>query len=337
MSKKSAAIVVLFVFLFGLTVSLFKTDKATKKDDYQYLTGNILKIVKKSGVDKTIDRLDEDFKLGLIDINQCHSLLHTVGHAAYEFYPDKIVSLKNNICSYGFQHGVEAQIVLQKSYDTQVMADELHIFCQKLEKQYSGIECYHGAGHAFIQQGYKIDKALKACDGIATGSQKPEDCYRGAFSEYVNRLRGIDGDTDAPLVGVTPVVLDKTNVFKECLALEIKYQNACVSQFTSFLENPSDISIPLSDCNYYSSWVANTCAFKVTGAYVSSRIDTLAGTKIPSNFKELSFEVKKGYIYGMVNQYQQKSGEDSLILAKSWCQSLPDSVSQNYCISNLWN
>lgn len=340
MYSRNAAIITIIIFFLGLVISFRNyKDENSYENDYKYLTGNILKIIKKNGVKKSVDVVEHSYNLGLIDINQCHSLLHTVGHAAYEFNSsdkDSIILSKNHICFYGFQHGVEGQIVLSKSWSEELFIQELHNFCKEIKEIYPNIECYHGAGHAFVQQGIPILNILKLCDKISGTTESPEDCYRGAFSEYVNRLRGIDGDTDAPIIGVIPKNIPNEKVFDECLQLPSKYQKSCIAQFSSFLEKNDDLETALNDCNYFKGWVANICAFKITGSYMSVNIGKMSGNEVPKNYQTLSQQVRFGYIDGVVNQYQQLNVTNARETVRKWCLSIEQNLDSKYCLSIIW-
>lgn len=343
MTKNRVAKLTIFLFLSSLLISFTDLPSVNKKDsegpkEFNYLTTTIVDTIKENRTDIALQQVKLSFDSGVIDINQCHALLHSAGHASYEFSLgnwDKVLFQDTGLCSYGFEHGVEAQIVLENSIDNNKAADILQEYCRRLKVGDANAECYHGAGHAFTQQGLTILSALERCDSLIE-SGLPEDCYRGAFSEYVNKLRGIDGDTDAPIPGAVVKKIEITDVFNECLLLDKKYQEACVAQFTSFLYTDHDLETALLGCNYFTGWVGDTCAFKVGGTYASIYIDKTEEFVLPENLGQLSKSIRHGFARGVINQFEHHSGEHRRGDAIKWCGSLMLKDDQRYCLSNIW-
>ncbi len=337
-------VVIIGVILGSLVIKktvaefIFNQQDLETNSSFEFLRGNINQIIKKDGIAKTVDRIDQVRKDNIIDINKCHDLLHLVGHAAYEFNRQNwniILSPKSDICFYGFEHGVEAQIVFESSDDVNKMFSNLHEYCSRLKNKFSEIYCYHGVGHAFVQEGQPIESALKNCDKVVENTNDdPLDCYRGAFSEYVNRLAAIDGDTNAPIPGITPTKIEKDHAYDICLKLPLKYQKACVAQFTAFIFD-GNLDSSLISCSHYDNLVSNICAFKVSEAYTSNNIERLTIINPPTFFAKLPQSVRWGYISGVISGYVPFRSEELFKKASFWCSLMPYKSDRDFCLKGL--
>lgn len=336
-NKRAPIVIWIILVIFGISYlkpQIQNRHLLNTNNSYQFLRLNILKIIKMDGVPKTTNRVVAAFKNGDIDINECHNLMHTLGHSAYEFNPnnwDILISPQSTTCFYGFEHGVEAQIFLSKAGDTETMYKELHNYCKMLRNKFPGIDCYHGVGHATIQS-MPLLPALAVCDKVVENNDNPSDCYRGAFSEYVNKLNGIDGDTDAPIPGVVPVKYASGHVFDECVKLPLKYQKACAAQFSSFIWDGSlDTSLPV--CNTYPDWIAEICSFKSSEAFTTNNFEQMKIIEIPKKLSGMKSAVRKGYIEGSISGYNPYKLNDSGNTETVWCSSLQNTSDKNFCLS----
>lgn len=341
-SKRKLAPIAFIFLILGVSAALFLKPvikdqiKLNSDNSYQFLKLNIIKIIKKDGIPKSTKRVVDAFKKGDIDINECHNLMHTLGHAAYEFHPkdwDILVSPYSTLCFFGFEHGVEAQIALSKLGDTESMYKDLHYYCQKFRNKFPGSDCYHGVGHAYMQS-MSISAALSNCDKVVEVNESPEDCYRGAFSEYTNRLKGIDGDTDSPIPGVTPLVIDEKNVYDECLKLNTKYQKACAAQFTSFIYDGGK-ETAISKCQNYPDWISEICAFKISEANTNNYFESTKELTIPGGLEKMKFAVRKGYIDGVSVGFLSFKNSAPPDIEKKWCNKLPYQTDINYCLTHI--
>lgn len=331
----------LFLLIAGIFFAyknpeVFPLDKSNETNSYEYLKGNIKKIYERYGAYKTATRVQAAFKGGNIDINECHSVMHLLGHYAYESRKENFETLASGISTYcmsGFMHGVEAQISLELMDNQKSMSEDLKKYCTEVRKQNGDVICYHGLGHAIIQTTKNLMVSLKTCDTVAL-EDDPSDCYRGVFSEYVNLLKGIDGDTDAPIPGVTPVKIEKADTFDTCLTLPTKYQDDCVSQFTSFIYE-GDMDQALDICQTFKGWVGKRCAKTSAGNYTFANLATLKKIPLPKYYVLYSWEVKTGYIEGVIEGYTGFIGTPIYGNLEEWCSGLPNSADREYCLKNI--
>lgn len=330
MRTKIAAVLILILVFFGI----YKTNERILLPDnqtYEELFGNIAKITKSQGVARAHKLVVHNFENGNYDINQCHSLMHVLGHAAYEFQNNDYRSYKIkdfSKCMDGFLHGVEAQIVLEELIDLDRMSLNIKNLCEYVGKVNKGVECYHGAGHAFLQKGFSPRLALEQCDKLI--AKDSDDCYRGVFSEYVNFLRGVDGDSDSTIPGVTPIKLEPDKIFRECFDYDSKYRNSCISQFAVFLNDLDGLKTRIDTCNLYDPNTASICTLKVGANYAADNLPKIPELKLPEGFSNYNPDIRRSYITGVVGQYLHYFGSDNK-KALSFCESLDIENDKKFC------
>lgn len=333
MRFKIAAVLILAMVL--LITYAKKEGLFIKKDQtYESLFGNIAKISKTTGVRNAYNLVVYNFENGKYDINKCHSLMHILGHAAYEFNGNNFEVYKNgdmSKCMDGFWHGVEAQIVLEELVDPERMSLSIKNFCKFAKGVNPKVECYHGAGHAFVQKGFSTTLALEQCDRIISDGY--EDCYRGVFSEHVNLLRGIDGDSDSVIPGVIPIKLGQSEIFKECLIYDSKYKNACVSQFSVFVSDIDGLEAQIKTCELYNTDISSVCVLKVAANYASGNLSNNAELTIPRGFSGYGDLTRRSYIEGIVGQYIHHFGPNGGVL--DFCKKLEVENDKKYCLSEV--
>ncbi|MBA3733153.1 hypothetical protein H0W91_02125 [Patescibacteria group bacterium] len=130
----------------------------------------------------------------------CHAYAHRVGEKSLEYYlsSKKDISqwdfpIESTYCGYGFLHGVfEHYFRIKPSFVSEI--------CSELDKKFSSeiprirLNCFHGAGHGFIQdppeeslwgnvQGI-ISPALEKCSKVSPGNNNDEitECNEGVFN-----------------------------------------------------------------------------------------------------------------------------------------------------------
>ncbi len=334
MKANKVYIFILFIalsaaFTFVAKTGLSKT--VVQEDDSQTLFIKIAKETKIKGPSYVFNKIQTGFINENYDINKCHSLLHALGHSAYEYYGKDFKSYGNldyQMCFQGFQHGVEAQIALQELDDENTLKKTLNSFCDFLKSDNPEAECFHGAGHAFFQNGFNVLSALKRCDLIEFGGHT--DCYRGVFSERVNRIMGIDGDTDSKIAGFIPEKVDPNNVYKECFGYPFKYREACITQFTILIPDTGGLDNMINTCLRYIDYVEDICIFKISGNLASFTIGENKDVPLPDNFTLLSFRARKIFIEGVINQYDQYPDTPK---RNEFCSRLGNVADKSYCMS----
>lgn len=329
-----------FVLISGLygVRRLLPSDIPRDFRSYGELHATLNQLIASNGIVHTISTIRLARDSGVIDVNQCHSLLHQVGHSAYEFHPNDwklLTVLKTHLCMDGYWHGVEAQMAMDWPRDSVRVADTLRRYCDEIRKGDTTTSCYHGAGHAFIQlYQNKLSVALGKCDELVPREDDPNDCYRGVLSEYKNYLMAYDGDNEVPIAGRTPVVIETSHTFDECARLEERYRDACVSQFAGFLVT-SDLSKAVATCSSFPLWVHRRCAHTVTTSYISNTFNQLKTLEVPSHMSSYSANARAGVIDGAFEGLTIFRNENFSTVWQSFCLRLTNPEDIRYCTGKL--
>ncbi|MEJ0021018.1 MAG: hypothetical protein WDN47_00360 [Candidatus Doudnabacteria bacterium] len=289
---------------FNVDQELSTLSKQNTGDLFKPIRDNLKELMKRGGIDGSIQLTDKAFVAGLIPLDECHSLMHLIGHAAYEysnedFHP--IVSKDSNKCVASFQHGVEAQIVESKVNIMQAVP-ELKDYCAALRQVLPGITCYHGAGHGTMRITHVAAKSLQLCDALAGGPETDlSDCYRGVFSEYGNMALNYDGDTGEYIPTPSTVTYDSKHPLLTCQTYAAKYQDACYSQLTKIVYQGSDIEGTYKNCQdpKYTRSAQLTCTRIISGIYSEQTLyknDFVAAPKIIST---MSKDFRDVYVSGI--------------------------------------
>ncbi len=160
--------------------------------EYQrYFEKKIDVLFKHDGINGMIDQVTQALVEGQIDMFDCHSLAHVIGHYGgygenYGQVHDFLSKENLDFCGSGFMHGVEGQLA-NEPYPQNV--EKLYEFCKlamPLDPYYQG--CYHGAGHSFMENTRDPLEALKQCDLLTYDDTITHaSCYRGVFSEHADQ------------------------------------------------------------------------------------------------------------------------------------------------------
>ncbi len=184
------------------------------------------------GATYAVDAVAAGYATKAINMDECHLLLHLIGHQAYRSYgPDfeTIFSANHpNLCLGGYIHGVEAEIAATGNIQ------ELKLFCALMKERHAANSpCFHGVGHSIFETTKDVKRSLAFCDSLAGGPEPDlSDCYRGVFSEIGNEMGGADTNTGlstAPLEDVKQHIVP-SHPYALCLSVESSYRDACYSQ-----------------------------------------------------------------------------------------------------------
>lgn len=284
---------------FDVEAKLIELKKGNS-DPFRYVRDNLSQIIEVGGIDGAIGLSEKAIQSKMIDMSNCHVLLHGIGHLAYEYFDkdlNKLSRFDSKICQAAFQHGVEAQITQIEKEPYEI----LKLYCETLRKVIPGIYCYHGAGHAFMQMSNDANVALVNCDKLAGGPEKDlGDCYRGIFSEYGNRALNYDGDTGLIFPGEPLVKLDFQRPYDFCLEFDKQYQNSCFSQLTKVVYRGPDIDGSIKEClkKDYSSEIQETCVKIIAAIHIQQVLSRQDQFAPPSLILQLSENLRQAFIFG---------------------------------------
>lgn len=273
-SQRRIAILVVFVsviviltmgFLYAYVQSdtYYLARVARAENPGQALIRDTLGFIERNGAPRTVALVAQALEQKLIDTNECHLILHLLGHSSYRIYGEDFAAInaanEGRICLNGYFHGVEAEIAV--SGDKRALAD----FCV-FEKQ-SRIDygpCYHGVGHAIFELNRNVKESLAFCDSLKGGPEPDLDgCYRGVFSEIGNQLGGRDSNSG---LEITPLRDKSQRLVAEkpyavCTTVGMKYKDACHTQLSKLYYSESDPHFGTGGCltSSASLSVVSTC------------------------------------------------------------------------------
>jgi len=301
------------------------------EDTFSALISQVRTIVNAEGMDGAIKLTELAVQKSKISIDQCHIVLHQIGHVAYAKYPNDLTALARHdsyLCIASFQHGIEAQIAIDHSDSPEYLKK----YCQILRNVLPGIWCYHGAGHAFFQITRNVNKALDKCDLLQGGVETNlENCYRGIFSEYGNEALGYDGDTGKSIPGGPLVKLDMENPYGFCKSFDQKYRPACYSQLTKVYIG-GDIEASLQKCFKDPDMeVQKICVNIVSGVYSRSILATTGFMNAPKILSSMPQSLRQEYIKGVKETFV---GYGDSGIEKDWqatCNSLKEEIDRQFC------
>lgn len=305
-------------------------------DDFIELESNIVPVMQKYGLRSGFLLIDQAEKENIISNDQCHALLHYVGHEAFAENPydyEKITSIvEGTNCIGGFIHGVEAEIVAESGNVKQDLWD----FCT-YEKE-NGVNpgpCFHGVGHAASElYNNDIPKSLAMCDSLEGGSEPDlTNCYRGVFSQLGNSIIGVDGHTGLSVDRISVIGLDTKKPYAYCEKLETKYQSSCKSQLLKVLTQDVKFEDWLAVCldptfDYNSQEI---CTNINAGVYTRATLSFSDTTKLPDAINEFPEGLRKIAILGSLEAFSGYFTDGSQKDWKSFCASFKEIDDQKYC------
>ena len=321
---------------FNAEKILSKLNKNDGINDFLEIENMISTAMKKYGTKAGFEIIDEGERQGIVSSDECHGLLHYVGHAAYAEHPNDYNALLSVVegtnCIGGYLHGIEAEIVL-RSPD---IVTDVQNFCSfQKERHVNPGACYHGVGHAATElYKYDIPKSLSLCDALlGKPEQDLSNCYRGVFSEVGNIVTGYDGHTGL-LIDTIPIKgLDVSKPYVWCESFAQKYQSSCKSQLTKVATMHLDIENWLQACkspNLDESTV-NICLNIITGVYVRQHLSFSDTTSLPKGIYSFSEAQQQIAILGSAEAFSGYATDGKQKDWKSFCESITYTPTKQYC------
>lgn len=207
-------------------------------------------IAKERGLTHAVSVVSVGVKRGIISNDDCHTLLHLVGHEAYQLLGEDFDGIfqanQNRLCLGGYLHGVEAQIAQEQFRSKEI----LWKFCEEVKKRGVGNgPCFHGVGHSSFELSKDVSWSLAQCDALV-GGPEPElwNCYRGVFSELGNALLGIDSNTGISTEPLRTSYISVERPFAYCDRISLSYQEACYTQLAKVFIDVTSLSRSIERC-----------------------------------------------------------------------------------------
>jgi hypothetical protein len=337
-------LIIFIIFLFIYINNRYKSSEFSVVEKMQQKSlvdkeADLINIVKKYGPNVALDWTREGFVSETINMFECHTFTHIIGHNSLDYYNGDIEkALKDmplNECEGGYAHGIEAQLVDDNRDYRQILFDVCEIL--RSDNFYGG--CYHGAGHAFMSPRTTPEEALDYCNKLTGGPESNLDsCYNGVFSEYTNLIGGYDGHTGLPLAN-GPAFKFEGPAIKFCAGFEKKYQVSCALEVSGFGLGPGSDLVMRMDY-YMKQCVDSTYNIDLQKACLQSMaaVSTQHGLPVhdinpPEFIHNLPRELKYAYIAGAASEMGQfiYNGQN-----KDWqnfCLTFPILDDKNHCES----
>ena len=307
--------------------------KSNRLSTYDAIRNQLSNLTKKGGIEGVIKLSEFALQQKEISIDQCHNLLHLVGHEAYDYLEgdvSKLILYGSNTCIASFQHGIEAQIAETRKDSIEILKK----YCSALRQSYPGISCYHGAGHGYMRVLKDAHKSVAKCDELEGGPDNELwNCYRGVFSEYGNQVLGVDTDTGLPIPNGPSLKIDNRTVpLLYCQEFEEKYRDSCYSQLTK-IQHSNNHEESLKSCltTQYTPRMQEICINITAGVDSRRALSEKESYHVPEMVLDLPKNLKESYIAGFK---ETLIGFKNSGIKKDWhsfCSQFTDPGDQEYC------
>ncbi len=297
---------------------------------FEYVRDHISYMVKVNGVGGTLQIVFEALTQKSISLNQCHILLHLLGHESYEYYQHdlgKIIQNGSKLCGDSYFHGVESQIAYYSNNATQ----ELSSLCIELKKQNSKRRCYEGAGHVFMAiSPHNVIKALDHCNALISFQKEDfESCYAGVFSEYGHRVNNTDSDTGKHYPGPALEHLDYPHPLLFCKTFEYGYRTSCNLSLVKLIDaKAKNRDEALANCLFegYDEEARKTCVWAIARYIVEDTLMSGKTATAPTIVLSFLQTYRESYILGAKSIFTQFSNTGVKNDPHSLCKSFKNDV-----------
>lgn len=278
-------------------------------DHAEYLRKNLGALLERGGVDGAMEVMKGALQRDLVTIGDCHSLVHLIGHQAYQLARKNVKGLGRadaKLCGSAYQHGIEAEIT-ERVVDPKIAIQELRSFCLEMRKAIGESDCYHGVGHGMMKVSKDISHSLRFCDLlIEPTSHDLSECYKGVFSETAFMLSGVDSDTGLPIKGGPTLTLPYDHPLDLCASLSYSYQQDCGLQLSRLLSEENSQDDTFSKCldKKYVQELQEAC-IQVNAAVFTQHTLSRDGVAQPSHvILSLGQGYREAYIRGAAGEFR---------------------------------
>ncbi len=302
-------------------------------ETFPLLRNNLDSIIARGGIRGMMDVLRIAWKDKRISINQCHTILHLVGHKAYHFFAydlERIAAEDIKLCGSAYHHGVEAEIVTVQDV-LPAIREELFRYCKLVGHS---VACFHGAGHAFMGRSLDTSASLQACDALSGGPQTDlMECYKGVFSETAFQIAGIDGDTGLSVSGGPQIKFEYTHPLDFCQTLEDRYQSACALQLSRVAFGRFDREGILQQCMnpVYSDVLQMGCIQNAAAIFGQADLSQYGRVDIPDIVFSIPKKFREAYILGIGQEYGAFISSGGRLDIFVICSEFVESADRNFC------
>ncbi len=316
-----------------------------EKSTFIQVRDSIKDVIKKWGVQAAIDMNTYAFVNHKYGIYNCHVVMHLIGHEAVVYYGTDYEAVINHhveFCELGYQHGAEAEVALNGGQ----YKEELYKMCELIKKKNSVMGCFHGAGHAFMNDSLDVDKSLKLCDSLIDENHTVEDllpCFNSVFAELTNLVGGTDGATGEPYTGGPPINIGNKTSLEYCSTFGERYRTECLFEFSglgiSEKSTDFDVEKKIIECTKgeYSLDLESACVRSVSAVGAQHLLAFKSELEVPKSILELSKPLRFAYINGAGGEMSQYISSGVPKHWEKFCASFSDIEDQTSCIKIFTN
>lgn len=285
-----------------------------EKSVFEEVRDSMTSIIEEGGIQGMIDVNEYALVNNLYGIYQCHVISHMTGHEAVVFYGhdyDTVMEHDNHFCELGYRHGAEAQVALSGGD----YKNELYKMCDAIKRKNPEAECFHGAGHAYMNETLDVNESLRMCDELINETHSENDvipCYNAVFAELTNLVGGTDGGTGILYTGGAPLSILEESPLEYCAKFEKEhYRVQCVFEFSglgvSEHSTPKDIEAKLKKCSdsSYDEVLESACIRSVAAVGTQHELAVNTSVVVPPHILDLPDALRKAYILGVATEMNQ--------------------------------
>lgn len=200
----------------------------------------LTKILNEDGLEEVMDKVADYYVEEPSFANNCHDVMHDIGHKAYKNYlddKDSVINPKAFYCANGFYHGLMASFIVANPGLV-----EARDFCNLVGKKLEGkapdakLQCFHGIGHGLLEDGFEnvqnktsvqniIVPALANCEMVTDVEAELYRCASGIFNGIANFYLSEQHN----------LKINPNKPFATCEIQEEKFKQSCYGNFNSLI------------------------------------------------------------------------------------------------------
>lgn len=338
-------IIAFSTYLYKVTITQTENSSidmplVSNSTDFKNAQIELTKVTYEYGVTEALSWIKEGFVDRKINMFQCHTMAHLIGHEAPNIYKDDFESgikgVPIDTCEGGYQHGFEAQIV-ELGGDYRSLLFQL---CPLLKEYSIYGRCFHGAGHGFMQTDRSPEYSLGLCDTLLSGPyESAEGCYTGVFSEYTNIIGGYDGHTGLPLPGGSLVKFEGPPI-KFCASFSEQHQVSCALEVNGFGlgpgATPEKIETSMLECadKVYSVELQEACLQSMAAVTTQHGLP-LHAIKPPEAIYSFSESLRFAYIRGVAGETSEFIRNGQEVDWDIFCTYFPEKKDVTFCEKSI--
>ena len=184
-----ALVILLSIWLFFYHSRAYVPDHDEKvtnitRAEYDALEKIFTTLVYSGNPRVALDTLSRTMLSSSTVLNNCHPVVHAIGHAAFARFKDFTTAMKyqSDVCNSGYIHGVLESYLKGKDITRAIQT----VCLPAKEGSFAFWQCLHGVGHGVMfYTDNNLPKSLELCNGYRSAYSR-DACASGVFMENFN-------------------------------------------------------------------------------------------------------------------------------------------------------